>query len=258
MLEKKENQRLSLNCEGILRCARYAFMPNKLSFCGPDKNRDLLYYCQTGKIDGGLNLILEKFQTLYPYLELIARANQIRDPFDERVIEAYWIGNQLLENIGKSALYHHLIDEQQLKKKLNPKLFKQTVSKIPLGAKPHHSFHVFNVWKRTGNLDVAHTLSTMDLCRISWGKIKKIKKPYLEVEYQPLILEKDKLKLGNLIPQKVLFEMDNDGFIKEPRIGQWVSFHWEFACEFLNKKQINYLKKYTQESIDLANNLVRP
>lgn len=241
------------NSQGILRCARYAFMPNKLSFCGPDKNRDLFHYCQGQEIDQGLNLILREFQTLYPYLKMIAQANQIKDAFDQRIIEAYWIGNELLENIDKSRLYSHLLDEQQLKKKLNKKLLNKVIDKIPLGAKPHHSFHVLNVWKRTGNLDVFHTLNSMDLCRISWGKIKKVDQSNLEVEYQPLTLEHDRLKLGSLAKQKVLYKINDSAFIKSPKLGQTISFHWGFACEVLNDQQIASLKKYTQESIELVN-----
>ena len=228
-------------------------MPNKLNFCGPDKNRDLFYYSHQQEAGQGLSLILKEFQVLYPYLKFIAQSNQIKDPFDERIIDAYWIGNRFLENVSKSRLYYHLIDEQQLKKKLNKKLLKKVVSKIPLGAKPHHSFHVLSVWKRTGHLDVMHTLNSMDLCRISWGRIKKIDWPNLEVEYQPLVLENDRLKLGSIISQKVLTEIDKSGFIEKPRLDQWISFHWGFACEILNNRQVANLKKYTQESIQLVN-----
>ena len=249
----EKNQLDQFSSQGILRCARYAFMPNKLSFCGPDKNKDLFYYCQNQEVDHGLNLILKEFQVLYPYLKFIAQSNQLKDPFDEKIIEAYWLGNQLLDNVNKSRLYNHLLDEQQLKKKLNKKLLKKVVDKIPLGAKPHHSFHVLSVWKRTGNLDVMHTLNSMDLCRISWGKIKKIDLPNLEVEYQPLVLENGRLKLGSIIFQKVLTEINNSGFIEKPRLGQWISFHWGFACEVLNNYQVANLKKYTEESIRLTN-----
>ena len=248
----KKGQLPSFNAHGILRCARYAFMPNKLSFCGPDKNKDLFYYCHSQEVDQGLNLILKEFQVLYPYLKFIARSNQIKDPFDERIVEAYWIGNELLD-VTKSGLYNHLIDGQQLKKKLNKKLLKKVTDKISLGAKPHHSFHVLSVWKRTGHLDVMHTLSSMDLCRISWGKIKKIELPYLEVEYQPLVLENDRLKLGSLVGQKVLQGINDSSFIERPQIGQWISFHWGFACETLKDYQVKNLERYTQESIRLVN-----
>lgn len=249
----KKSQFNQFNSQGIIRCARYAFMPNKLSFCGPDKNRDLFHYSSTGEVDQELNLILKEFQTLYPYLSFIARVNKIRDAFDERVIEAYWIGNSLLGNVSKSEIYNHLLDDHQLKKKLSRLLLKQVIDKIPLGAKPHHSFHVLNIWKRTGHLDVMHTLNTMDLCRISWGRIKKINWPSLEVEYQPLVVEGEKIGMGEMIGQKVLGQINNTGFIQEPKIGDWISFHWNFACEVLNQNQINNLKKYTEESIRLVN-----
>lgn len=241
------------NQAGVLRCARYAFMPNKLHFCGPDKNRDLFYYAQGLEIDGGLNLILKEFQTLYPYLSFIARVNKIRDTFDERVVEAYWLGNNLLDNIDKKRLYEHLLDGVELKKKLPRLLLRRVVDKIPLGAKPHHSFHVINVWKRTGSLDVYHTLNSMDLCRISWGKIEKIDWPNLKVRYQPLVSEENELKLGLSVSHDILAQINNSGFISEPRIGDWISFHWNFACEILNQTQVDNLKKYTEESIKLAN-----
>jgi len=228
-------------------------MTYELKLCTSKPDQDFFAYYQDEPTGRGLSLILKEFQTLYPYLEFIARANGIRDPFDERVIEAYWIGNQLLENITKSELYNHLIDKIELKKRLNIKLLRQVVNKIPLGARPHHNFHVLNIGKRTGNLDIMHTLNTMDLCRISWGKIKKVNWPNLEVEYQPLVVREDKIGLGEMIDAKILGQIKDSGFIKRPKIGDWISFHWNFACEVLSDNQVNNLKKYTQESIQLVN-----
>ena len=251
----KRNQLNQFSSQGILRCARYAFMTYELKLCTPKSNQDFFAHYQNESTNNGLNLILKEFQTLYPYLEFIARANGVKDPFNEQVVEAYWIGNQLLENITKSELYNHLTDKIELKKRLNIKLLRQVINKIPLGARPHHNFHVLNIGKRTGNLDIMHTLNSMDLCRISWGKIKKIDLPNLEVEYQPLVLENDRLKLGSIISQKVLGEINNSGFIEKPRLGQWISFHWGFACEVLNNRQVANLKKYTEESIRLTNHV---
>ena len=109
------------------------------------------------------------------------------------------------------------------------------------------------LWKRTGHLDVMHTLNSMDLCRISWGKIKKISQPYLIVEYQPLVLEDNKLSLGEPVWQKINYRIGDKGFIEQPKQGDWISMHWGFACEVLSDWQIANLKKYTQESIALAN-----
>jgi hypothetical protein len=249
----KTNQLEQSDFKGISRCARYGFMPNRLSFCGPDKNKDLFHYCHSQQADQGLKQILEEFQTLYPYLKFIARYNQIKDPFDEEVVEAYWIGNHLLENISKSQFYNHLSDNLQVKKKLTMVLMDKLNKKIALGAKAHHNFHVLSVWKQADDIDSWQVLTSMDLCRISWGKIKKIKQSHLEVEYQPLVLEDNKLSLGEPVWQKINYRIGDKGFIEQPKQGDWISMHWGFACEVLSDWQIANLKKYTQESIALAN-----
>src|SRR3990167_9993879 len=91
-----------MNKQGLLTCARYAFAPNYLKYCGPDENRTIFQYCAAQDADAGLRELLEEFGTLYPYLRFIAQANGIADPFDPRVVEAYWVGNRLLEVVGRS------------------------------------------------------------------------------------------------------------------------------------------------------------
>src|SRR3989338_5875958 len=91
--------------DGIARCSRYAFGPNRLHLCGPEKNREVLSYMSQNASDEGLKQILREFQTLHPYLVSIAQANRIRDPFDDRVVEAYWIGNELLNAIPAKVFH---------------------------------------------------------------------------------------------------------------------------------------------------------
>src|SRR6516225_6560355 len=93
---------------GMLRFIRYAFMPNRLRYCGGDDNRTLFEYGLEGVSDGGLQPLLRKFNGALPYLQLIARANGLADPFDARVVEAYWIGNELLEGVEARQLYASL------------------------------------------------------------------------------------------------------------------------------------------------------
>ena len=90
--------------DGVTRCTRYAFGPNRLHMCGPDMNREVLAYMNEGVTDTGLTNILKEFQALHPYLTKIAHTNQIKDPFDSRVVEAYWIGNELLRLLNNHGL----------------------------------------------------------------------------------------------------------------------------------------------------------
>jgi len=228
-------------------------MPNKLQYCGGPNNEELFAYNVEHISDPGLSALLKEFQTLYPYLKLIAEANKIKDCFDERVVEAYWIGNELLDNISMKRLYAHFIDNLQLKKKLTPREFNLLVGKIPRGAIPHHCFHVLNVYFRTGHLAVPHTINSMDSCRIGWGKVKSIEGDYLNIETQTLSHSNNKLMLKENAEKKVLFKLLNKSFIKTPQLDNLITYHWDWACEIITSQQAYNLKKYTQACLDIAN-----
>lgn len=231
---------------GLLRCAHYSYSPNKLGYCGPNKNRDLLEYCQTQTTDRGLNLILKDFQTLYPYLNFIAQENQIKNPFAEKVVDAYWLGNDLLANVELNHFYQHLLDGQQLKKKLSKKLLNLVFGNFKRGATCHHNFHVFNIWQRTGHLAMPHTLETMDKCRISWARITAILPEGYEAQFQPLAIDPISDKLTLAPPLKKIV---TKGFVSEAQINDWISLHWDWPCEKLSSQQVRRLKKYTKQML---------
>jgi len=243
---------------GLLRCARYSFAPNSLKYCGPEKQKDMFSYVAEKQVDQGLYGILEQFETLYKYLAMIAYENNIRDPFDARVVEAYWLGNGLLAKTKYKPLAVALTDGLELPKKLTPRQLATTLSKLD-EAVAHHTFHVLNIFRRTGHLPIAHTLLTMDSCRISWGRVKRItnyelritneKKQVVtfDVEIVPLVIHKDKLRLGKPILQNVACV----GVV--PKVGEWVSVHWGYVCEVLSTRQLRNLEYYTKLAIDLAN-----
>mgnify|MGYP001616218447 CR=1 FL=1 len=239
--------------DGIAKCTRYAFGPNRLHLCGPDANREIFAYMAAGHSDKGLSNLLVQFKTMHPYLKKIAEANRIKDPFDERVVEAYWVGNNLLENVGKKQFYSHLVDGLKINKLLTIKEFRRASEKLNFGARMHHSFHVFNIWKRTGNDSSLHTLQSMDKCRISWGEIITIDGPLITVRTKPLIFDgNNKLILGNEIDIKIARKL-NDDYIAEIKPGEIISMHWDTPCEILTGRQREYLEKYTVLSLGLAN-----
>ncbi|MDP2932756.1 MAG: DUF6390 family protein [bacterium] len=241
---------------GILRCSRYSFGPNRLHYCGPDANSELLSYISHQTADPGLEAILGKFRTLFPYLKLIAQANRIQDPFDDRVVEAYWIGNRMLDNIGKQSLYDHLIDELELKKRLPAAHFNELADKIAGNAVPHHSFHVLNIWTRTGHDQRAHTLASMDSCRIAWGKVATVDGPNITVETEPLVIQNGKLVLGKPIQKKLLRRLESQTDIEDLRPGNLITIHWDVPCEVVAPAEIAQLKKYTLQSIAFANQTI--
>lgn len=238
--------------DGILRCSRYAFGPNRLHYCGPDRNSELFAHIENNETDPDLTKTLSQFETMYPYLVHIATANHIADPFDPRVVEAYWIGNTLLDRIEKHSFYTHLIDGLGLKKKLGAS-FALVGSKVGDGALPHHSFHVFEVWKRTGHVEREHTLAAMDDCRISWGEVVKVSGPSIFVSVAPLLEVGGKLALGMPVEKKYLRQLESDYDIEQLRPGDFVTIHWNIICERITKDQRDRLKKYTLRHLAIAN-----
>lgn len=236
-----------------MRCSRYSFGPNRLHYCGPDANRELAGYIAEGASDPGLEKILGAFKTLYPYLKYIAHENGIRDPFDERVVEAYWIGNELLDNIERRKFYSHLLEAHSMRSRMSMQEREALAFKIESGAVPHHSFHVFNVWTHTGRVETGNTLTSMDECRISWGKVVSIDGPFIEVETEPLMLTGNLLALGSSARKRIARKLESEYEIEQLVPGDLISIHWSVPCEVITAKQQAALKKYTLRHLMLAN-----
>lgn len=238
----------------LIYCSKYAYMPNFYGYCGPDKNRLLFEYVIHHQADGGLADIIKEFEVLYPYLEFISKSNKISNPFEEKVIEAYWLGNELLNNLTPLRFREFFDSKLKAKKKLEPLKYNKLIEKIYGGGFPFHNFHVFNVWKRFGNLPVAATLESMDKCRISWGKVNTVSSYKLQVSSNPLVIEDGKLKLGAFVEKEVLWKQQDQSFIKDIKPGNIVTIHWDWVCEVISKQQLQKLKYYTQKSLDFVNN----
>lgn len=240
--------------DGVARCTKYAFGPNRLHLCGPDANKEILSYMAERFSDGGLTALLKQFKTMSPYLQRIAEANNLADPFDDKVVEAYWIGNDLLNGVSKKQFYAHLTDGLKINKLLKIKEFRQVEEKLGLGAKMHHSFHVFNIWKRTGNDPSYHTLESMDKCRISWGDVTSIDGPSIIVRTRPLLFDdRGMLMLGSDTENRKITRKLHDDYMIDLKIGDIITMHWDMPCEIITAGQKDQLEKYTLLSVRLAN-----
>lgn len=242
-----------MNLAGLALCSRFSYPPNSLSLCGPHKPRDLNWYAVSQTADKGTFEILSQFSTLFPYLCLIASQNKINDPFDCRVVEAYWLGNTLLNYIPTSLFINHLSDNLGVKKKIGRKDLHLLFDKVGEGATPHHSFHVLNVYKRTGHLDIKHTIETMDACLINWGRVKKILAHSLIVETKPLTIINGKLSFGSKKERHLLSQGTKDILFGKVKIGDFVSYHWGYFCQKLSQVQLKNLIYYTSFSLKLVN-----
>lgn len=239
---------------GLLLFARYAYAPNRLGYCGSDDHQALFGYLTEGKTDGGLAQLAQRFEGAYPYLRLIARVNRLDDPFDRRVVEAYWIGNAMLDRVGAAPFFEAL--KARFQPRMKARDFSWMTSNLPTGAKPHHNFHVFDVYRRAGLLrDERATvaLERMDQCRISWGRVLFAEGAEVAVERSPLVLRDGKLALGMPVVVRVLRQVDGRGYLDDFQHGDTVSIHWDWACDRIDGPALGQLVRATRRAIAHTN-----
>lgn len=248
---------------GLRLAAIYGFPPSRLGFCGKGTDKNLKILSKFIAKDASevtklaprrwRNLakqtrkILSGFEAAFSYYKLIARCNKIADPFDQKVVEAYWIGNKLLEKIPFYLIERTVLSEFTKPSLLSKKRAKNIVKKIPKGVVPHHSFHVLFIGSITGRIKLTNKL--LDVCRVGWGRVKNVK-CNLTIKYKPLIVKNNKYYLDKVVDKKITWDRR---FLSKLKTGDIVSFHWDKACQVLTKKQEENLEKYTRKNLDIFN-----
>jgi Family of unknown function (DUF6390) len=236
---------------GTALFARYAYPPNELGYCGPDDASVLL----TTDSAGAEQQIAEharQFEGAWSYLEIIAAAADIADPLDPRVVEAYWIGNELLDNVDPDALV------SQLRQRFGDQAGASWVPGLP-----HHGFHVFAVYpwvgllrRGTGN-DVA--LSVLEQCRIRWGEVLEVTGERVRVRARPLVLTDSRLELGPPSEQTAAWSVAGRSLLPSadglPPVsaGDQVAMHWDWVCDVLTDDQLIQLDSRTADQLARTN-----
>ena len=235
--------------------ARYAYPPNALGYCGPDDAEALLGLAtREHPDDRDLRHLASQFEGAWPYLELIATCNDIRDPLDARVVEAYWVGNGLLAAVPPAALWRSLDDRFHRRA---GRLFEPMAAAVPLGGVPHHSFHVFAVYPWLGLLRAGRespALTVLDRCRIRWGTVESVEGDHVVVRNRLLTFCGSQLQLGEADQVEVVRRsIDGLGFVGELAPGDAVSLHWDWICDRIDARRLLCLQRWSARTLAVVN-----
>ena len=242
--------------DGLQLFARYAYPPNERGFCGPADHRQLLEYRAAGVTDAGLAELARSFTGPWPYLTLLAGAAGIADPFDYRVVEAYWVGSSLLDRVSTADFGRTLED------RFRPKAGKQfgfLAQGVPEGAVCHHSFHVFGVYPWVGLLgqsERGEPLRILDRCRVRWGRVIEVHGQHVVVSSQPLTWDGRRLDLGPPTTETATQALDGLGLVGDLAPGDWVALHWDWVCDRLTPRQLANLRRFTARQLTITNDRV--
>lgn len=238
---------------GAPQFARYAFPPNELGYCGPAGAEVLLESGSTGIDRTEIAARARLFDGAWVYLEIIAAAAGIDDPLDSRVVEAYWVGNDLVDRVDARACADQL--REQFVGQATSGL-EDGADRLAITALPHHSFHVFTVYpwvKMLGSGNDSVAVSVLDRCRIRWGEITEVEGDQIQVLSQPLAWDGAALQLGPAEPETVRWASAGRSLLRVVRPGEQVAMHWDWACDQLTPAQSRTLEHYTRLQLKATN-----
>lgn len=240
---------------GAALFARYAYPPNELGYCGP---ADAAVLLGRGSPEAEAQIAdhARQFEGAWAYLQLIAQVAGIDDPLDARVVEAYWIGNDLLDGI----------DPEYSARWLQDRFAAQPLASWTPGL-PHHCFQVFAVYpwsgllRRGANSEVA--LNVLEQCRIRWGEVIAIEGTRVRARSQPLVLRDGVLELGPPCETSAAWSVDGRSLLASPppssgagapvAVGDQVAMHWDWVCDVLAPAQVAQLEARSADQLARTN-----
>lgn len=275
----------SLVTGGALRFARYALPPNRLGYCGPSDDVALFEQAAVlarrrsaggsgrsdagpgpgpvpvGEPDGldlgelvdGLRHLAGDFEGAWPYLELIAGANHLEDPLDDRVVSSYWLGGGSLGAVSALEAGNHV--EERFRPRAG-RSWAQVSAALEPGAELSHGFHVMVVGPWIGLLRAGRVeapLRVMDRCRVRWGEVLELSGDTAVVRQRPLRLHEGRLGLGEHLVEVVRLGEDGVSPCGEVVPGDVVSMHWDWVCEVLGQADLAALRRSTAVAVSAAN-----
>lgn len=232
-----------MTLRGASMFAAYAFPPNELGYCGP---ASVDWIDLMGDDDQRpLRLAISGFDGAWPYLEMIGGLSGL-DPLDPRVVEAYWIGNRLLEGVDLLTWGNSVDGRFSERLGASTGLTDQVAD-----GRPNHAFHVFCVYPwvgllRGGAFETA--LTVLDRCRVRWGTVQAVFGGTAAVRSRALGWDGRSLSLGAEAVEVVRVPSSVD---LEPNAV--VSMHWDWACESLTPEQATLLETETRRHLAIAN-----
>ena len=229
--------------DGASLAARFSLATNRLQYCGPSDAEPVLY---DAIVRGrGLAEAREKllgFEALAPYLELLGRHHGL-DPFDERVVEAYWIGHDLLEGF-RPAEFAELFEAFR-RRGLPRSIARRLEEHLPEDAIPHHAFHVSYVGVGTVTGHVPTTLENIEACRPALREVREVGGGRLQLRGPRAVMGGGSLALGPPVEEERAYD---PLVLPEVAPGDYVVGHWGWPALVLSDRQRAALVRSTDRA----------
>ncbi|MCW0213087.1 MAG: DUF6390 family protein [Pseudonocardia sp.] len=230
---------------GEVLFARYAYPPTELGYCGP-ADAEPVFDVAAGA--GGPGPDVRAFDGAVVYLEVIAAANGLA-PLDPRVVEAYWVGNELLDEVDPAGFVKEV--RVRFAGEAGPARDLRTGG---TSAVPHHSFQVFTVYPWVRLLPRGGpALHILDRCRIRDGTVLAVDGDEVVVRSRPLTWDGHALGLGDPVEERARWARAGRGLPDAVAPGDTVALHWDWVCDRLTPRRRDELRRRTAAQLALTN-----
>jgi hypothetical protein len=237
--------------DGIPLAARFSIATNRLNYCGPSDAEPALYQSiLTGRGTPEARRALEGFEALMPYLRAIGAKHDL-DPLDARVVEAYWIGNELLDSFGPPE-FRSLLEALQ-RRGLPRSVAERLLRYLPAHPLPHHVFHVAFVGVGAVTGHVPTTLANVESCRPTAATVETVGPGAMRVRSTTLRVDGGRLVPGPELPRELRYDPQ---VLPTARPGARVVLHWGWPALVLSAAQDDALQRYTERSLAVANEVL--
>lgn len=233
---------------GVELAARFSIATNRLRYCGPSGADQVLYRVITqGDRLPQAREALGGFEALMPYLEALGR-HAGKDPFDLEVVEAYWLGNRLLDDFSVSE-FRALLEALTLRG-LPRSVVRRLGARLPSRPLPHHLFHVcfVGVGEVTGHVE--STLANLEECRPAWGTVQRVDGDRLTLSRSTVAVQDGQFRWG---PDRSQVCMYDPLVLPDVQPGSTVVLHWGWPAVELDAGQAERLRAYSDLALQEAN-----
>lgn len=218
--------------EGLILAAKFSLGCNEVALF-PRREKVLLKFLADPNNES-LRLktreVLGEFRIMFPYLLLIAETNGL-NPFSPEVVEAYFIGNELLDRVPIDKVED--VVNQMYERKIS----------LKNGFVPHHNFHLLTVLPKAEDQVIPPAL--LNFCMVRVGKVVRI-------ESDGIIVSAGYIQRSNngleIVERREIIERKSV-FVENLRIGNRVAIHWQHICEKLSPEQEKRLEMYTSRAL---------
>lgn len=190
---------------------------------------------------------LEGFEALWPYLQAIGAKHHL-DPLDPKVVEAYWIGNELLDPFGRED-FRKLLTALQ-RRGLPASIAERLAHHLPKEPIPHHMFHVAFVGVGAVTGHVPTTLANLEACRPAWATVLERRPESLRILRPSLQVGAGRLVWGPDVASEIAYDPQT---IPDVHDGRSVVVHWSWPALVLTEAQLGTLRDFTERSMAAAN-----